>query len=641
MDLKEPTRHKGVVARVHFIALGLAVALGILVAQLWNLQVVQLPAFQELAEGNRVWEKRLKSDRGVIYARNGEVLADNRASADVVLVPGDMAPDSKEQVCAKLSALLGVTPEPLLNAIEKSRRTPFEQILVKQDVTKAERIRIEEHAHELRGVFTVVHPKRRYHYGETGGQMLGYLGEINESEMAQMRTLGYSPGDLIGRDGVERVYEDLLHGRDGFAVVTKFASGRPQIRTDRRGVPRIAARDSVGNQLGGEERREDPAAGDPLHLTLDMGLQAKCEDLLRGQVGSIVVLNAETGEVLAMASVPTYDPSVFVGAGRAKERLLLLNAPEPNPMFNRSYRENYPPGSVFKVMLAAAALEEGIINENTTHFCPGGFKINGTGRTWRCHKRSGHGTVNVYDSLMLSCDVYFYNVGLKLGIDKIAEWSNRMGLGVKTGIDLPSEVAGLVPTREWKQKAFANAEKWYQQWYPGDTVNVSIGQGSVDTTPLQNAVMMACILNGGRRVTPYLNMDRGPQLSEPFLSENTLRIVQEGMRRCVEDPARGTGRRSAVEGMKVIGKTGTAQIMLLSHHEKYATEHDIPYDLRDHAWYVAGVLDRSPRIAICILVEHGHHGSTAAAPLTKGVVEYFYRDSNIEPVTLAQGGVVQ
>jgi penicillin-binding protein 2 len=638
INLKEPTRHPGVEMRVQLTALGLALAFSVLVWKLWQLQVVDQQQYTSAAEENRVWKKRLKSDRGVIYARNGEVLADNRASADIVLTPGEMPKEGREEICNLLAQLLGVNAAELMEKITQKKGEPFEQILVKEDISKAERTRVEEYSHALTGVFTVVRPQRRYHYGETAGQILGFLGQINQRELEAKAGEGYTMGDLYGRDGVERMYEDLLHGQDGYAVVTKFASGRPQLRTDRRGIPRIAPRDTSGNLLGGEERREDPEAGQAVHLSLDMGLQAKCEDLLRGKQGSIVVLNADNGEVLALASLPTYDPSVFVGAGNSAERMRLLKATDPKPMVCGAFKEQYPPGSVFKIMLAAAALEEGVIDEHSTYYCPGKFRINGKGRPWHCHKRAGHGSVNVGDALTLSCDVFFYNVGLKLGVDKIVEWSNKMGLGVRTGIDLPGEITGLVPSREWKKKLFAKREKWYQDWTAGDTVNMSIGQGSMATTPLQNAVLMACIANGGRTVRPYLNVDIEHEIPQPILSPETVRIIHAGMQRCVEDPNRGTGRKSAIPGFQILGKTGSAQIMSLEHHEEFEKEEDIPYEFRDHAWFVAAVLDRSPRIALCVLVEHGHHGSTAAAPLAKDVIEYFYGPGNgAQPVTLAQG----
>ncbi len=640
---KKPLRYEGVENRVQVVALLMTLAFSLLCVQFWRLQVVLLSEFTEMAEENRVWPKRLKSDRGIIYGRDNVILADNRASADIVLVPGDCTPEERRgEVCQLLERLVGVSGDTVIQRIKEHKSDPFTQILVKRDVTKADRIQVEEHTYALPGVFVVAHPQRRYLHGDTAGQILGYVGEIGRQELAAWKDEGYYLGDLIGRGGVERMYEKRLHGADGYMVVTKYATGRPQLRTDKRGMPFIAQRDSRGHMLSEEEgRRKDPLSGNPLHLTLDVGLQAKCESLLHGEVGAIAVLEAETGAVLALASVPTYNPSVFVTRGRGRERMELLTAEEPNPMLNRALRENYPPGSVFKVMLASAALEAGAITKETSFFCPGYYQIGGKGRKWRCWKRSGHGHVKVVEALAFSCDVFFYNVGLKLGIDGINEWAARFGLGERTGIDLPKEVPGLIPTRDWKERIFAHKPVWDRRWFPGDTVNVSIGQGSVNTTPLQNAVMMACIVNGGYRVRPYLNLDIGPQLSDRFLSQGTIALVHQGMQLCVEKgpPApTGTGHAAHIPGFTTLGKTGSAQIMSLEHHKKYEEEEDIPKEFRDHAWFVAGVMNREPKIALCILVEHGHHGSSAAAPLAKEVIEYFYA-REAAGTALARGGI--
>jgi len=634
---QEPKRYEGVEMRVQWIALVIAIAMCVLCMKFWQLQIVEMHEYAELARDNQVWEKRLPSDRGIIYGRNGTVLADNRASADIVFVPGECPEDQREAVCRMLEELVNVDAEGIMQRVEDQKGAPFSQVYVKRDVTRSDRIRVEEHSAALPGVVTVVRPQRRYLQGETAGQILGFLGQINQSELDSLREAGYQQGDIVGKGGIEREYETDLRGQDGFAVVTKYATGRPQLETDRRGIPRVAARDSEGHLLREEGARSNPIPGDPVYLSLDVDLQKHCEDLLRKEIGAIVVLNADTGEVYALASMPTFDPNVFVTRDPNCERpetlencarLALLRAPEPNPMFNRAYRENYPPGSVYKVLLAAAALEEGIIDEHTSYFCPGHFQLGGGGRKWHCWQRRGHGTVAVREALAFSCDVFFYNVGLKLGVDKIVEWSHKLGMGVKTGIDLPGEIKALIPSREWKQEIFKGKPEWERNWYQGDTVNLSIGQGSASSTPLQNAVLMAAIVNGGYRVRPYLNETLGPQLSERLLSPRTIEIVQEGMRLCVEKkspPPTGTGKAAAVEGVAVIGKTGSAQVMSLKHHEQFATEEDIPYEFRDHAWFVAGVLDREPRIALCILVEHGHHGSSAAAPLAKDIIEFFYQ----------------
>lgn len=638
----EPKRYDGVENRVQLLALLLTLVFVVPVLKLWYLQVIKQSEYLGKAENQRIWETTLESDRGTIYGQDDVILADNRASVNVMFVAGECPEARREETCIRLAKLLGLDPNNILQKVKNNANTPFEQVLIKSDVTKSELFKIEESSFMLPGVLTLVQPQRRYLYRETGGQILGYLGEISRKQLGEeyWRERGYRQGDVIGKGGLEAQYEQQLQGRDGFLLVTKYASGRPQLRSDRGGQPILARRDSAGNVSTIEGRGTEPRAGDPLHLTLDIELQAKCETLLAGEVGSIVVLNAETGAVLAMASVPSYDPGVFVSHDPTGERGRLLQSKDPKPMLHRAYREQYPPGSLFKVMLAAAALEEKIVTPQTSYYCGGQFRINGRGRPWHCWKRSGHGSMALKEALAYSCDVYFYNVGLSLGVDKIQEWSHRMGLGIKTGIDLPLEIEGLIPGQEWKKKAMKNKPVWDQNWFPGDTVNLSIGQGSAATTPLQNAVMMAAIVNGGYRVTPTLNRDRELERSERFLSDSTIERVWGGMRMCVEkappDYPSGTGWRAAVPGIGVLGKTGSAQIMNLEHHEKYATEEDIPYEMRDHAWFAAGVIDREPKVAICILVEHGHHGSTAASILAKPLIEFIYREKPGAEVQIAQ-----
>jgi len=436
-----------------------------------------------------------------------------------------------------------------------------------------------------------------------------------------------------------------MRGNDGQLVVNVYVSDRrPQLRTDAYGNAYIEI-DSYGRKLQEEqEYRKEPSPGEPVFTTLDIDLQQFCETLLEGQVGGIAVLNADTGAVLALASSPGYDPSIFVTHGRNAEREAALES-KPNPMRNRCFQEVYAPGSVFKVLLATAALEEGVINEKTTFHCPGYFRLDGVSRKWNCWKRQGHGTVSVVDAVAFSCDVFFYNVGLRLGVDKISEWAEKFGLGIKSGIDIPQEVAGLIPSREWREaqmKKIYPDNPWEWRWYPGYTINLAIGQGEACTTPLQNALMMAAIVNGGHHVRPYVNAAVGAKVSEPFISENTLRIVQAGLFKCVDkDPPAptGTGNAAKVPGIAVLGKTGSAQVVSLEQHEQYKTEQEIPYNLRDHAWFIAGVLDREPRLAICILIEHGHHGSSAAAPYAADIIQHFYSRPGRDLVVAQKGNV--
>jgi len=624
---EEAYRFPGLERRLMWFSAAVALAMALLVIQLWRLQVLQGAEYARISENNRISQKRLPADRGMIVARNGEIMADNRASSDIVFIPGECPEAQREAVCRLLGSLLNVSSDTLISRMTALRGQPFTQITVKSDITKADRVRVEELSALLPGVMVVAHPQRRYHFGETAGQVLGYLGEISQRELDERADQGYYPGDLIGKDGLERYYESRLRGRDGFMLVTRYAAGQPQLLTDKLGRPYIASRDTLGHILNLEAPPEPPQPGATLHLTLDIGLQKYCEDLLGARSGAIVVLDADTGEVLALASRPGYDPAVFVTRGRNEERLALLRGEPPNPMTHRAFREIYPPGSVFKVLMAAAALETETITPKSSFFCPGRFSLKQGGRQWRCWKRSGHGSVNVVDALAYSCDVFFYNVGLQLDVDRIAKYSRLVGYGAPTGIDLPGEAEGVLPDREWKARIFADKPSGERRWYPGDTVNLSIGQGSLSTTPLQNAVMMACMINGGYRVRPHLWRDAPVEKSEKIFSDATLQVVLEGMKKCVEDgppPPSGTGHAAFIPGMTVVGKTGSAQIMGLQHHEKYQSEEEIPEQMKDHAWFVAGVLDRTPRLAICVLVEHGHHGATAAAPLARGVIEYFY-----------------
>ena len=638
---KEPTRFSGSNQRLTCVSLGVIAAFGLLCVQFWQLQVVESHTFDELARQNMVRETTLKADRGIIYGEHGVVLADNRPSADVMFVPGDCPEDRREEVFRELEDLLGVSVESLQTLVDRHRSEPFTQIPVKRDISKTDRFRIEERSFLLPGVVTVFHPQRRYLYGKTAGQIMGYMNEISSTELNTWEG-DYRLGDMVGRMGIESVYERELRGEDGFMLATKFARGLPQLRTNRFGMPYIAERDSIGHILDLEVPKV-PAAGNPLRLTLDIELQAFCEDLLGTDVGAIVVLESGTGKVRALASTPTFDPMVFIN-GRSEDRQALQNSKQE--MLNRCYREQYPPGSIYKIMLAAAGLEEGIITDKTTFFCNGQFRLPNVRRPWACWRRSGHGSMNIYEALAYSCDVYFYSVGLKLGPDKMAEWSNRMGMGVRTGIDLPAEVPGLIPTRAWKAEYNKNKPLWEQRWTDGDTLNVSIGQGSVSTTPLQSAVMMASVVNGGRRVTPYLNDALQPAFSEPFISEAHLKIIQRGLQMCVEKKTApsGTGTLAFVEGFNIIGKTGTAQVVALNQRQAYSAE-NMPRHLRHHAWFVASVLDRDPEITICILIEHGEKGSESAAPLTRDIVQYYYanrgtqeEDAPTRPLTIARQG---
>lgn len=632
-------RYEGTPKRLRNIAVGLMALLCVLVGRLWWLQVVNGAEYARQADENRLRPLRLKAPRGMIVDRNDEVLADNRAACDLVLVPKECG--DPEEAVARLASILTINSERLLKEIEDKKGEPYRQIVVKQDISKVELARVEERAYQLPGIFTIVRPQRRYMHGRTAGQVMGYMSEIGPDELK--RRPDYHMGDYIGMSGLERMYESVLRGRDGSMLINVYANSDPQMRTDAYGNPYIEM-DSVGQRLD-MSSHVAPAIGGVLRTTIDIGLQMKAEQLLMERpekAGAAVVLNADTGAVLALASVPGFDPGIFVSRGRSRERSEALSG-EMKPARHRAYQEVYPPGSVFKVMLALAALEEGVIDQHTSFYCPGSFRINGKGRPWACWQKHGHGTIQVEDALAYSCDVFFYNVGLKLGVDKINEWGKKLSLGDLTGIDLPrgTEVPGLIPSREWKKEILEKLQPdrpWDHQWFPGDTVNLSIGQGSMAATPLQCAVLCAVVVNGGKRITPHLNRDLDSASSPPLLSDKTLELVRNGMFKCVDDeiPPSGTGRNAKLEGYEIIGKTGTAQTVAKVHYEDYKSEDDIPYPLRDHAWFVAGVLNHEPRISVAVLVEHGLHGSSAAAPVARDLIKYFYESQPMQSVQMAK-----
>ncbi|MFO7774905.1 MAG: penicillin-binding protein 2 [Candidatus Hydrogenedentota bacterium] len=626
LDQPEKKRYPDFSKRVRLLGVALFIALCVLAGRLWQLQIIEGEHYSRQAESNRLRPQVLEAPRGMIYGRDSSiVLADNRAATDLMFISAEA--EDPEAVAERLAELIDIDPKAFLEKVEEHQRQPYTQIPVKRDISRTALTRVEEHSYALPGVFTVVRPQRRYLYGSTAGQLLGYLGEIGPEELEESQP-AYKMGDRIGRAGVERYYEDRLHGTDGQLLMNVYASGVPQVRTDAYGRPYIET-DSFGRRLR-QETQYPPESGEALHLTLDIKLQAFAEGLLEGEQGAIVVLNAETGEVLAMASQPTYDPSVFVRHGEDEARKEALSDPD-EPMKNRGYQDTYPPGSIFKTAMAAAALEEGVLDRETQYFCPGHFQINNRGRRWHCWRRSGHGHVRLDEALALSCDVYFYNLGLELGVDRIHEWMTRFGLGKSTGIDLPREHTGLMPSREWKRETrqphYPN-EPWEWNWYDGNTLNLSIGQGASTVTPLQAAVMTAAFVNGGRRVYPFINQEHGPaRVSEPFLQAETVEAVWNGMRMCVEkeDYPSGTGNRAKVDGVAIGGKTGTSQNVGLNHLEQYGDNvEDIPYEMRHHAWFVAGVPDEDPPIALSVLVEHGHSGSRAAAPLAREIIDYFY-----------------
>jgi penicillin-binding protein 2 len=638
--------------RLWLVAIGIVFGVTVLIGRLWYLQVLYGEYYAQEAESRRLHQLRVRAPRGRIFDRHGEQLfADNRQANDVVLVLAEAkgAGATVPAVCEKLAKLIGIDA---VKAAEKvyyesitKKWGPYHQVVVKEDITHADLVQVEEYSAELPGVFAVMRPQRRYQYEGVAGQVLGYVGEVSWDEIDGSDG-EYKLGDHLGRTGLEVMYEDVLRGTSGAMVVTRSAGPLPQMRTDRFGRALVTQKSTQLTQIA-NAGEQAALPGRDIRVSLDLELQAEAERLLRedayiggkdtkGPSGAIVVLDADSGEVLALASVPSYDPNAFVTKGRSAEIAAISNHPKA-AMLHRAYRAPVAPGSVYKIAMAVAALEEGVITRDSTFYCPGFFKVSAGSRRFHCHQRNGHGSVNIIEALAWSCDVFFYNVGMKLGVERMNAWSLRMGMGNPTGIDLPGERGGLIPSKAWKKEIGQSlhpddSTEW--DWYPGETVIMAIGQGSVLTTTLQNAVMMAAVVNGGRVVKPRLNLEVPPGLSEPIASEATMDVVRAGLKMCVEKMTyrRGTGRRARVEGVEVIGKTGTAQVVRLELLKPYGSRPvitDIPEHLRHNAHFVAGTLDRSPRLAIAIFVEHGHEGGGTASPLAKNLIEFYYKKEGL------------
>ena len=585
---------------------GLRVAAIVLFACLgvgfWLLQVVQHERFAEMAENNNQRTLPLRAPRGVVFDRNGQVLVENRHSYSISLVR-ERTKDLNRTI-RLLSSVLGYEEKFVRDLVERHRREPaYRPITIVQDATLAQVAAVTARRldAELPDVVVEEVPTRRY--PETlAAHLFGYVGEVNDAQVSEDDSL--QSGDIVGQSGIEKVYNPLLMGEDGVRRVVVNSVGR-EIRT---------------------LDEDPPVEGKRLQLTLDYDLQRALENGFKwaGFNGAGVILDPRSGEVLALSSLPAYDPNAFA-AGIDRATWSALNTDELRPLQDRALQGRYSPGSTFKMAVAAAALEEGIVPPDFKVYCPGHATF--FGRSFQCSKPggAGHGLIDLRHAIEQSCNVYFYTVGNMVGIDRIHKWATLLGLGEKTGIDLPNEVQGLVPSPEWKKA------KTGEKWYAGETISVSIGQGQVSLTPVSMAVYISTLANGGSRVTPHLlkAVDdgtgwapvpaRAPQ-SVVTLKPETIEAIRDGLWLVVNGA--GTGSRARLPGYDVVGKTGTAQVISLEGGK--AAKGKTTKDLRDNGWFVFFAPRDNPRIAGVVFVEHGGHGGTYAAPIAKHVLETFF-----------------
>jgi penicillin-binding protein 2 len=557
----------------------------VLVIQFWNLQVVRARHFNELSENNRSRVVTLAAPRGALLDRSGHVLVGNRPSFNVVLTPEHA--DDLDRVIARLSATLGLGEATIRERL--ARRQPYRPVVVKTDASLADVAVLEARKLELPEVSIDVVPLRSYPLAAAAAHALGRVGEITERQLQQPELRDLAPGSLVGQAGIEARYNRQLMGKDGLRRVIV---------------------NSRGLEVS-EAERQPPKDGPDLTLSIDASLQEAMEQAFAGRSGSAVALDPWTGEILAMTSIPSYDPNEFT-TGIERTRWESLAQDPEGPIMNRVIQGTYAPGSTFKIIAAVAALEEGVITPQTTFYCPGYLDVYNT--EFRCLGR--HGVVDLHHAIALSCNVYFYQVGIRLEISRLAKWAKKMGLGSPTGVDLPHEVSGLMPSPEWKLRLFKSP------WYAGETVSVAIGQGQVSATPLQMARVVAVIANGGFLVRPHLARDAAAAgldvTPQPLgIHPETIAAVKEGMRGVVDG---GTGWRAHMSSVEICGKTGSAQVVARSRLEKTPGAHE----LLPHGWFLAFAPADHPKIALAVLVEHGGSGGAAAAPVARQILAHFF-----------------
>jgi len=573
----------------------------ILFARLFYLQLIEGPEFRRLSENNCIRLQSISPPRGLIFDCNGELLVDNRPAFDLYITLKDAAPI--KQTIENLSRYTGVSTEILTSKISAAKRTPsYKPILLLQDFGRDVLAAVEVHRYNLPGVTVNIQPRRHYIHRKYAAHLLGYLSEINSEELSSGKYKDCKSGDYIGKFGVEKVFENYLRGEHGGRQVEVNVAGQ---------VIRVL-------------QTVEAKPGCNIYLTIDHQLQEKTETLLNGKAGAAIAMNPANGEILAMVSSPSFDQNDFVN-GLSHEAWNALISNPRRPMINKAIQGEYPPASTYKIITAMAALEEGIIDKTTTLYCSGRYKCGD--RVFRDWKEQGHGTLNIVDALAQSCDIFFYQIGQKLGVDRLAWYARACGLGDLTGIILDHENRGLVPTAAWKKRRTGVA------WQAGETLSVAIGQGYNLVTPLQMLVSISAVANDGNRYRPLIFRKIETQEGELVLHGNskkvgvlpasghTLDIIAEGLFKVVNHK-NGTGFNARITGIKMSGKTGTAQVVGRVGDE-IAGEREFPYHLKPHAWFAAYAPSDDPTIAVVVFVEHGEHGSSVAAPIASEMIKTY------------------
>ncbi|MHB1184236.1 MAG: penicillin-binding protein 2 [Desulfobulbia bacterium] len=592
----EPKRFK---KRVGIAMAVVIFSAALLLTRLWYLQIYRGDEFAKLSEIGPVRIQEIAAPRGNILDRTGQPIITNRPRFDVVW-SREKTPNP-EEVIRNLARILHEDVSLLLDQIRNAAGNPRNMpIRLKEDIDKATILAINTNILSLPGVSIERRFSRKYHHGDLASHLVGFLGEISQSELEKNRYANCQGGDQVGKQGMEKLFEEYLQGEKGKKVTI---------------------------DISGFEQRQvlvPPFSGNDLHLTLDVDLQRAAEEAMGGKTGAVVVMEVNTGNLLVMCSTPTLNLQEFSGGISTTTWDRLLNDPL-NPLLNKTIQGQYPPGSIFKIITALAAISEGVITPDATFFCDGSLNLDK--RRYRCGKKGGHGTVDFHRALVESCDVYFYSVGQKLGVDNIAMYANSLGLGKKTGIELEYEKGGNIPSTTWKQ------QRYKEKWQEGETLSAAIGQGYVLTTPLQICRMTAAVVNGGTLYRPQMvqsitapdgkTLKAFTPVSEGKIlgSEQSLALIKDALVGVVNSPG-GTGKVVKLPDVLIGGKTGTAQVVHLAQNEGLG-EKVIPYKYRDHAWFTSFAPAEKPEIAVTVLVEHGHLDDSAGAVVKAVYQRYF------------------
>jgi penicillin-binding protein 2 len=577
----------------------------LLVVRLWYLQVINGKNLRQRSENNRIRVQEIKPLRGLILDTKGRILVDNQPSFDLSIIP-----EAAKDISSVLKKLVELNVQNNSEGYQKASFSEtgrsFVPVKLERNIERNKLAIVETHSINLPGVVVDIVPVRKYMYGSVMAHILGYVGEISNTELGKESYSKYKSGDIVGKYGIEQHLDEYLRGKSGGEQVEVNVNGRKL------------------KVLG----RVEPTPGYNIVLTIDAELQKICWDAFSGLEGVVAAMNPRDGSILAMVSKPSFDPNLF-NRGISEDNWKKLLSDPLSPLQNRTISGQYPPGSTYKLIVAAAALEEGLITKEKTFFCDGTFTMGN--RTFRCWKKGGHGVINLHRAIVESCDVYFYNLGEMLGVDKLAEYSLKFGLGSKTGIILSGEKNGLVPTKDWKRAKFK------ESWQKGETISLSIGQGFVLVTPLQLLNAYCAIANGGDlfkpRIVKEIKTVKG-QVVKEFLperkavlpiSKKNIDILRNALWGVVNED-HGTGGRLLRPEKNVAGKTGTAQVIGMPDDQEDADKDDVPYKFRDHALFVCFAPYEEPEIAVVVIVEHGGHGGSAAAPVARRIIDWFFEN---------------